>query len=233
MKKLVGYARVSRKEQGDSKLGLQAQQHSIKEFAQANGYELLEVIEEVANSALGLDQREGLSKALALARKHKATVIVSKLDRLSRQVAFISNLMTNNVPFIVAELGADVDPFMLHIYAAVAEKERQIIRGRIKAALASINRNIQASGSHVSKAGNVITALGNPDNLKDHAHKGRAAVKAYADEFAHKHKPSIERMRQQGMTLQAIARELNNQGVPTARGGTWTATSVCNLIKRW
>jgi DNA invertase Pin-like site-specific DNA recombinase len=233
MRKLIGYTRVSTKEQGSSKLGLQAQQQAIEEFANANGYQLLACVEEVASGACGLDQRQMLRYALAQARKHKCAVIVAKLDRLSREVALVSGLMAQGIPFIVAELGDDVDPTILHVYAAFAEKERRMIGARTKAALASIKTNISKQGHHLSRQGNVITSLGNPANLVHAGDTGRQAVIRQADEFAARMRPTIERMRRGGMTLQAVARELNDTGTPTPRGGSWTATSVCNLIARW
>ena len=233
MKTLIGYCRVSTREQGNSKIGLQVQQKAIREFAQVNGYELLEVFEEVASGGLGIEHRHELRKALAQARKHKATVIVNKLDRLSRQVAFIAAMMQEGVPFVVAELGDDVDNFMLHIYAAVAEKERQVIRNRVSTALQVVKENIKRDGYHISKRGNKVTQLGNLATLDLSGSKGRDQVKQLADDFALRLKPTIERMRDKKMTLQAIAKELNDTGVPTARGGTWTATSVSNLIRRW
>jgi len=233
MKQAIGYVRVSTKEQGDSKLGLEAQRKAIEEFATTHGYELLTTHEEVASGGSGLDERKVLRQALSQAKKLKCFILISKLDRLSREVSLVSSLMTQRVPFVCCDLGDSVDPFVLHIYAAFAESERKRNSDRTKAALKAIRHNIEANGYHISKAGNKIDKLGNHNNLHLGSAKGRAAVKAYANEFAHKHKPSIERMRAQGMTLQAIARELNDQGVPTQRNGTWTATSVSNLIKRW
>jgi DNA invertase Pin-like site-specific DNA recombinase len=219
MKQVIGYIRVSTREQGDSKLGLQAQQTALEEFAKSKGYEILSVVEEIASGADGLEYRQMLRYALAQAKKNKCAVLVAKLDRLSRDVAFVSHLMTQRVPFIVAELGDDVDPFVLHIYAAFAESERRKISSRTKAALAAL----KAQGKQ----------LGKPENLIAHAHKGRQAVARQADDFAAKLRPTIERMRRDSMTYQAIARELNAQGTPTARGGTWTAKTVCNLVARW
>ena len=92
---------------------------------------------ETGRGADALDRRPQLAAALAAARAKKCAVLVAKLDRLSRDVAFISGLMAQRVPFIVAELGADADPFMLHLYAALAEKERRLIAERTRAALAA------------------------------------------------------------------------------------------------
>src|SRR5260370_5468524 len=108
-------------------------------FGEGEGYQLIQTLEEVetGKGADALDRRPQLSAALKVARQHKAPIIVAKLDRLSRDVHFISGLMTHRTPFIVAELGADADPFMLHLYAALAEKERAMISRRTKDALAA------------------------------------------------------------------------------------------------
>src|SRR5207342_377932 len=105
----------------------------------AEGYELLQTFSETETGAHhdALDKRPQLAAAMKLAKKHKAPVIVMKLDRLSRDVHFISGLMVHRTPFIFTELGTDVDPFMLHIYAALAEKERRLISQRTKDALAA------------------------------------------------------------------------------------------------
>ena len=107
---------------------------------------------ETGKGADALDRRPQLAAALAAAKTAKCCVLVSKLDRLSRDVAFVAGLMAQRVPFIVAELGRDADPFMLHLYAALAEKERRLISERTKAALAVR----KASGGK----------LGNPSNIR-------------------------------------------------------------------
>jgi DNA invertase Pin-like site-specific DNA recombinase len=116
--------RVSTREQGRSGLGLEAQRETIEHFCNAEGFEIVAGFDDIASGALPIEARAGLAAALAKARKLKCPVVVSKLDRLSRNVAFISGLMARGVPFIVAELGADTDtdPFVLHLFAALAEK---------------------------------------------------------------------------------------------------------------
>src|SRR5258708_2026681 len=108
---------------------MEAQRAAIARFADAEGYEIVrELVEvETGKGADALDQRPQLSAALAAARKLKCSVVVAKLDRLSRDVHFISGLMAHKVPFIATELGSDVDPFVLHLYAALAQKERAMI----------------------------------------------------------------------------------------------------------
>jgi DNA invertase Pin-like site-specific DNA recombinase len=136
---VVAYLRVSTSKQGRSGLGIEAQRENITRFAALEGYDLIgEFIEiETGKGADALERRPQLAAALNAARKRKGSVVVAKLDRLSRDVHFISGLMAHRVPFIVTELGADVDPFILHLYAALSEKERNLIAGRTKAALAA------------------------------------------------------------------------------------------------
>jgi DNA invertase Pin-like site-specific DNA recombinase len=162
-----------------------------------------------------------LALALQTARKlGKGTpVIVAKLDRLSRDVAFISGLMAQKVPFIVAELGADADPFMLHLYAALAEKERALIAARTKAAL------------HAAKGRGVM--LGNP-RLAQAREVANSRKKAEAAQTASRVMPVITSIRRTGATsLRAIAAELEARGIRTPRGGTaWTATAVKRILDR-
>src|SRR6516225_8072129 len=138
MGQIISYIRVSTGKQGKSGLGIEAQREAIARFAAAEGREVLaEFVEvETGKGNDALSRRPKLAEALTKARKAKTPVVVAKLCRLSRDVAFISGLMAHKVPFIVAELGADADPFMLHIYAALAEKERALIADRTRAALA-------------------------------------------------------------------------------------------------
>ena len=139
MQQAIAYYRVSTARQGRSGLGIEAQREAVTRFAAAEGFDLTaEFVEvETGKGSDALDRRPQLAAALATGRQKKCPVIVAKLDRLSRDVAFISGLMAQRVPFIVAELGRDADPFMLHLYAALAEKERRLISERTRAALAA------------------------------------------------------------------------------------------------
>src|SRR4029077_13783525 len=148
------YIRVSTDKQGKSGLGLEAQREAIARFATAKalevGGEFIEV--ETGKGADALDKRPQLAHALRQAKKLMAPIVVSKLDRLSRDVHFISGLMTKRVPFIVAALGKNVDPFMLHIYAALAEKERSMISERTRDALAKAKqRGVVLGNPNVGK----------------------------------------------------------------------------------
>ena len=144
----VAYIRVSTASQGRSGLGIEAQREAIARFAAAEGFEIAgEFIEiETGKGSDALDRRPQLGAALAAARRLGAPVVVAKLDRLSRDVAFVAGLMAQRVPFVVTELGADADPFMLHLYAALAEKERNVISERTRAALGAAKARAPASG---------------------------------------------------------------------------------------
>jgi hypothetical protein len=151
------------------------------------------------------------SERIAASRRHDEArrlggpVVVAKLDRLSRDVAFISRLMAERVPFIVAELGSDVDPFMLHIYAAVAEKERRLISERTKAALA----RVKARG----------VKLGNP-RVVEAAVLGRAALQERADRDAESMRDHLAGIEARGIASNnGIAAELNRLGIPPEGGG--------------
>ncbi|MGY4168353.1 recombinase family protein [Bradyrhizobium sp. USDA 4529] len=217
---LIAYIRVSTSQQGRSGLGIEAQQQTLAHFAHAEGFtvarEFIEV--ETGKGSDALDRRPQLKAALAAARKLRCHVGVAKLDRLSRDVHFISGLMAHKVPFLVAELGPDVDPFVLHLFAALAEKERALISTRTRQALAA------------AKARGV--SLGNP-RLHAARQSAMQAVKAEADRYAANVLPIIREAQKAGAsTLRQIADALNARGIPTARGGQWYAQSVANILER-
>lgn len=159
---VVAYYRVSTQRQGRSGLGIEAQRAAVGWFAEAEGLTVVAEFTEVETGKRidAFDRRPQLAAALACARRHRCPVVVAKLDRLSRDVAFIAGIMACRVPFVVAELGRDADPFMLHLYAALAEKERRLISERTRAALPSRKQ----SG----------TKLDNTTNAADAAAKGRS-----------------------------------------------------------
>lgn len=217
---LITYIRVSTSQQGRSGLGIEAQRQALAHFAATEGFtvarEFVEV--ETGKGSDALDRRPQLKAALAAARKLKCHVAVAKLDRLSRDVHFVSGLMAHKVPFLVAELGPDVDPFVLHLFAALAEKERSLISTRTRQALSA------------AKARGV--ALGNP-RLHVARKSAVEAVTAEADRFAANVLPIIREAQKAGATsLRDIATALNARGIATARGGQWHAKSVSNMLAR-
>lgn len=211
MKAAIAYTRVSTAQQGRSGLGLEAQEAALARFAEAEGFSLVATYQDVetGKGSDALDRRPQLAAALKAARKHKAPIIVARLDRLSRDVHFISGLMSHKTPFIVAELGADADPFMLHIYAALAEKERRYISQRTKDALA-------AKKAQGVKLGGL--------NAKGIANKREA------QERAEQLRPIFAELA--GMSHRAIAAELNARKIATPAGGQWHAVTVKRTLQR-
>ena len=217
---LVGYVRVSTSQRGRSGLGIEAQREALERFATSEGFELARVFVEVetGKGADALDRRPQLAAALHEARKQRCSIGVAKLDRLSRDVHFISGLMAHRIPFVVAELGSDVDPFILHLFAALAEKERAMIGARTKAALAAAKaRGVTLGGPRLAKARKLAVA----------------SIKALADQQAANVLPVIREIQRAGaMSLHQIADALNARGISTPRGGKWYAKSVSNLLAR-
>jgi DNA invertase Pin-like site-specific DNA recombinase len=221
MDRAVAYYRVSTRQQQRSGLGIEAQRATVQRFAEAEGITIIaEFVEaETGKGADALDRRPQLAAALASAKVTKCCVLVSKLDRLSRDVAFVAGLMAQRVPFIVAELGRDADPFMLHLYAALDERGRRLISERTKAALAI--RKV-AGGK-----------LGNPTNIHLAGDSGRASLVAAADENARAMLPLLRSLKAEGtITIGGVTRALNARKIPTPRGSQWHVSSVANLLAR-
>jgi DNA invertase Pin-like site-specific DNA recombinase len=208
---IIAYYRVSTDSQGKSGLGLEAQRDAVTNFAADESMEIAgEFVEvETGKGADALEKRPQLSAALRKAKQLGAHIVVSKLDRLSRDVHFISGLMSKRVPFIVTQLGRNVDPFMLHIYAALAEKERAMISERTKVAL------------RAAKGRGVL--LGNPNvgKMNTEAAAARDAIL----------RPILQDIWE--MPYRDIAQELTNRNIPTPRGGDlWNAMTVMRVMKR-
>jgi DNA invertase Pin-like site-specific DNA recombinase len=211
MKPMIAYVRVSTQKQGTSGLGLEVQSEAIRRFAEAEGRRVVETFTEVetGKGADALDRRPQLAAAIRAARKAKCPVVVSKLDRLSRDVHFISGLMRERVPFIVTELGADTDPFMLHIYAALAEKERRLISERTKASLAAAKaRGVKLGGANRQSELAAKEAQARAEELR-----------ALFTELS-------------SLSARKAAEELNRRGIATPAGGEWHAVTVLRVRER-
>jgi DNA invertase Pin-like site-specific DNA recombinase len=218
--KAVIYTRVSTAEQGKSGLGLQAQMDAITGFCKAEDIEVVGHYEEVLSGggADALERRPQLAKALKQAKKEGAYVVVSRLDRLSRNVAFISSLMELKTPFLVVQLGKNTDSFTMHLYAVLSEKERTLISERTKAALKVLkDKGVQ---------------LGNRTNLGEALQVSNEVNRRMADDFANTILPTIQGFRTAGDSLESIAEKLNKMHLPTRRGGAWHSTTVRNILKR-
>src|SRR3954449_492775 len=243
-KPAVAYLRVSSEQQGRSGLGLDAQRQAVGRFAAEHGFSIVETYAEVETGKGGdaLDRRPQLAAALRRAKAERCPVVVAKLDRLSRDVAFVSGLMAQHVPFVVAELGPDVDPFMLHVYAALAEKERSLISARTRDALAAAKargvrlgnrRNLEAGREGGRGPPGRGGGLATRSTRGGAGEAGGASLARRADRHAANVLPIIDDIRRQGAgSLREIAAQLTARGVRTARGGAWTATAVSNLLDR-
>ena len=212
MFEIVAYYRVSTAKQGRSGLGLEAQRAAVAAFAKAEGFTVAAEYTEIetGKGADALNKRPQLRAALKQAKRSKASVCVARLDRLSRDVAFISGLMSQRVPFIVAALGRDVDPFVLHIYAALAEQERKMISQRTRAGL----QQAKARGVQLGRTGAALAAK-------------NAAAAAERDEAL---RPVLVSM--VGQSSRAIAEQLTEQGIEPPRGGAWSNKTVLRMMAR-
>jgi DNA invertase Pin-like site-specific DNA recombinase len=219
----IGYLRVSTKEQGRSGLGLEAQRAAIESFASREGIQVNGWYTEVetGKGSDALDRRPQLAQALTQAKTLRVPVLVSKLDRLSRDVHFISGLMANRVEFIVTELGRQADPFVLHLFAALAEKERQLISDRTKQGLAQA----KAKGKKLGLAAR------SPSSLQ--LERAGEASSARADQFARDNRLVLSgAMRATDNNMTQAAACLNDDGHRSAEGGLWDRRSVAAVVRR-
>lgn len=219
--KFVAYYRVSTVRQGRSGLGLDAQRKSVAEHLNGGAWELLAEFTEVESGKR--NDRPELAKALDLCRRQKATLVIAKLDRLARNVHFISGLMESRVDFVAVDMPT-ANRLTVHILAAVAEHEREMISARTKAALGAARDRGRKLG------------WSNPARHEEHvlaASRGAAGNRARADRFAANVLPIVRDIKAAGVsTLEGIAAALNARGVRTARGATWHPSTVRNLLGR-
>jgi DNA invertase Pin-like site-specific DNA recombinase len=214
----VSYLRVSTRRQGESGLGLEAQRAAVARHVGAG--RLVGQYLEVESG--GKNDRPQLAAALAHARVTNSTLIIAKLDRLARNVAFISSLMEAGVDFVAADLPS-ANKLTIHILAAVAEYEREQISARIKAALAAAKARGVKLGS--PDGGRALLAAGKGNTA------AIAALQASAAAWRSRLMPIIEAIRATGITSpSAIAAELDQRGIVTLRGGKWRGPTVKRLL---
>ncbi len=218
MKTYVAYLRVSTTKQGIDGLGMAAQEQAIKTY-NGNGNVIARFVE--VESGKRKDRPE-LMMALEHCKLTGSTLIVAKLDRLARNVFFISSLMESKVDFVACDF-PEASPLTLHIMAAVAEHEAKVISARTKAALAAAKeRGVKLGNPNLTAEGRV---KGTTEGVK--------TIKRVAGEFAGRVAGTIQALQAQGLSLRGIAAELDKLGVKTARGKAWTATAVKNALERW
>lgn len=208
MARYVAYFRVSTAAQGRSGLGLAAQRARIADFVGENDEILAEHVEVQSGRS---DTREELWKAIATAKRLSAKVLIAKLDRFSRKVSFIAGIMEQGVGLVVADMPNATD-FQLHIFAALAQEERRLISERTRNALAEAKRR----GAVLGKNSAALAVR----------HRQQALERASA--LA----PIVFPLIEQGQSYSAIARHLNNLGIPTAKGGQFYPETAKNVVLR-
>ena len=213
--RFVAYYRVSTDRQGKSGLGLDAQRKAVMDYLNGGSWELVADYVEVESGKHS--DRPQLKAALDACRKHKAKLVIAKLDRLSRNLAFIATLMEAGVEFIAVD-NPHANRLTVHILAAVAQHEREMISDRTRAAL-------QAAKARGRRLGNPRPA--------EASRRGSEAMQVLADRFAANILPVIEQIRATGTaSANAIAGQLNSRGIKTARGGKWTHVQVAHVLAR-
>lgn len=211
----IAYYRVSTQSQGRSGLGLSAQREAVQRYVDQVAGQLIAEYQEVESGSKG--ERPQLQAALRHCRAKRAMLVIAKLDRLARSVHFISQLMESGVEFIAADMPS-ANKLTIHIIAAMAEYERDVISQRTKASL------------QAAKAKGVV--LGNP-RVAALAMKAAAANKKRAADYADKLLPTLAGLRSKGVTTYAgLAASLEAMGIKTQRGGRWTAAGVRNIVLR-
>lgn len=215
--KFVAYYRVSTQQQGKSGLGLDAQQHAVSVYLNGGEWELVSEFTEIetGKGANALDKRPQLKSAIDACKKHKATLIIAKLDRLARNVHFVSGLLESGVDFICADM-PQANKVMLQMYSVMAEWERDQISTRTKAALAA------------AKERGVILGKAGPANLKRNIEERQQS----AVEFALSLKPVIEGLKAQKLSQRAIVAELNRLNIKTMRGGQWSQVQLQRVLAK-
>ncbi|KQP69935.1 resolvase [Methylobacterium sp. Leaf111] len=217
--RFISYLRVSTAKQGASGLGLEAQRAAVADYLNGGRWTLVTEVVEVESGKR--NDRPKLIEALRLCRLHNATLVIAKLDRLSRDAAFLLNLQASNVRFVAADM-PEANEMVVGIMAVVAQAERKMISARTKAALqAAKARGVKLGGDR-----GVTPPAGA-------SARGGAATKAKAVSRASDVAPVIEEVRAAGaVSLREIAAGLNARGIPTARGSEWSAVQVKRALER-
>lgn len=227
MKRIVAYYRVSTEKQGRSGLGLEAQQAAIQSFASDKRADIIKRFTEIETGKTA--DRPELCKALALAKRTRATLVIAKLDRLARNVHFTSGLLESGVDFVACDM-PEADRTMIHVYATFAEHEARRISERTKAALAAVKRRGVKLGS------------ARPGHWKGREHlrlKGAKAGAKKAGELRRQKasetyddvKPVVMELHESGLSLRKIAARLNDEGYHTQTGKPWNPMRVRYVLQ--
>ena len=225
-RRFVAYYRVSTDRQGASGLGLDAQRKAVLDYLNGGACDLIAEHTEIESGKRA--DRPELQKALDVCRRQRATLVIAKLDRLSRNVAFVATIMDSGISFVACD-NPHANELTIHILAAVAQHERKMISERTRAALEIAKGRIAKTGQRNHPN---VKRLGNP-TPREAAERATAAAQAAADRFAANVLPIIRELQASGhASANAIAAELNNRKVNTARGGRWSHVQVAAVIAR-
>jgi DNA invertase Pin-like site-specific DNA recombinase len=216
--KFISYIRVSTQKQGQSGLGLEAQRQTVLNYLDGGSWELIQEFTEIetGKGSDALDRRPQLKAAIDACKKQGATLVIAKLDRLARNVHFISGLLETGVDFVCADM-PQANKVMLQMYSVMAEWERDQISARTKAALAA------------AKVRGVVLGAAGAANLKPNIEARQQA----ADDFACKLKGVTEGMKARGLTQRAMVAEMNALGIKSARGGAWSLVQLQRVMGRF
>lgn len=221
MKEFIAYRRVTRAERGRRRLALEEQAAAILRFVQARGGVLVQdfVETEPGRGSDALERRPVLQDAVAAARQRAAVLVVAQLDRLARDVDVLATLITAGAHFAAAD-SPDADAFMLHVHATIAAGHRERKADRISSTLQEKKRAALARG--------LPNPVGNARSLRPHNESRQQAAQAFAERLA----PRLADLRRAGMTQRQMVDALNEEGIPTAAGGTWSLVQLQRVLSR-
>jgi DNA invertase Pin-like site-specific DNA recombinase len=223
----VSYLRVSTGRQGQSGLGIEAQRAAVTEYLNGGNWQVIKEFVEVESGSR--NDRPELAKAMSLCRLRNATLVIAKIDRLSRDAHFLLGLQKSGVRFVAADM-PEANEMVVGIMAVVAQAERKMISVRTKSALAAAKaRGVKLGGVRHRKSDGAAVTLD-----AEAMAAGRAARSAQASNRASDMRPIIADIQATGAnSLREIAAGLNARGIPTARGGQWTAVQVQRVMNRF
>ena len=224
MEHVISYIRVSTQRQGASGLGLEGQRAAVNAFCAAHGVRVLREYQDVESGRH--DGREGLKSAIAHARRAKATLLIAKLDRLARNVAFVANLMESDVEFTACDLPS-ANRLLLHVMAAVAEAEAKAISDRTIAALTAAKARGKALGATNPRSRNLSA-----QSMSEGRKQGSVAMASAARSFYADVVPEIKRMRSEGKSFAAIASDLNASGFTLRSGKPWNPVQIKRVLDK-
>ena len=215
--KFVAYFRVSTAKQGLSGLGLEAQQAAVSAYLNGGSWEMIQEFVEIetGKGADALAKRPQLRAVLDVCKRTKATLVIAKLDRLARNVHFVSGLMESGVDFVAADMPS-ANKVMIQMHSVMAEWERDQISARTKAALAA------------AKARGVVLGKAGAANLRPNIEERQCAANAFAENL----RPMFESMQARGLSQRGMVDELNKISVPAPTGGRWLLSTAQRVMKR-